>query len=303
MKRIGVVTAGGDAPGLNAALRAIGRSALESGDEVVGILNGWTGLLSPRATGSCAHRTTPASSHSAGTILGGSRTAPLNDEDALHRLVAGTESLRLDALIAIGGDGTLSLARRLAEHGVRMVGVPKTIDFDVDTTEVCIGFDSALATVSSALDHLHTTAASHHRVMVLETMGRDSGWLAALGGLAGGADVVCIPEFEISLDEIAERLVARRRPASCRRSSRSPRAPDPRHRRACGAAGRVRPPAARATGHRRARGRGDGAAHRQRVEGNRARLPPARRVARRDRQGLGGSARRGSGAARARGRA
>lgn len=205
------MTAGGDAPGLNAALRAIGRCALDTGDEVVGILNGWTGLFEEDG-----HRTLCASDYSGivatgGTILGSSRTTPLNDDVSMARLEEGVERLKLDALVAIGGDGTLSLARRLSERGVRVVGVPKTIDFDVDCTEVCIGFDSALSVVSEALDRLHTTAASHHRVMVLETMGRDSGWLAALGGLAGGADVVCIPEFPISLDEVIERLVARRR--------------------------------------------------------------------------------------------
>ena len=145
-----------------------------------------------------------------GTILGSSRTVPLNDDASMSQLVSGVDRLALDALVAIGGDGTLSLARRLSERGVRIVGVPKTIDFDVDYTEVCIGFDSALATVVDALDRLHTTAASHHRVMVLETMGGHSGWLAALGGLAGGADVVCIPEFPIEIAEIASRLIARR---------------------------------------------------------------------------------------------
>jgi len=205
-----VVTAGGDAPGLNAAIRAIGRCALDEGDVVVGVLNGWTGLLEPED-----HRVLGAADLSGilplgGTIIGSSRTPPLDDEGSLHRLIVGVERLELDALITIGGDGTLSLARRLSEAGVRVVGIPKTIDFDVAGTEVCIGFDSALAVVVEALDRLHTTAASHHSVAVLETMGRDTGWLAALGGLAGGADVVCLPEFPVTIDDVAEQLLARR---------------------------------------------------------------------------------------------
>jgi len=208
--RIGVVTAGGDAPGLNAAIRAVGRGALDAGDEVIGILNGWTGLLEDGG-----HKVLDEDDFSGivargGTILGSSRTAPLNDDEGMSRLLAGVQRLGLDALIAIGGDGTLGLARRLSERGVRVVGIPKTIDLDVGNTEVCIGFDSALSIVVDALDRLHTTAASHHRVMVLETMGRDTGWLATLGGLAGGADVVCIPEFPISIEEVAQRLDARR---------------------------------------------------------------------------------------------
>ena len=147
--RIGIVTAGGDAPGLNAAIRAVSRRALDAGDQPVGVCNGWLGLLE---------------------------------------------------------DGTLALAQRVSESGLRVVGVPKTVDNDVPGTEVCIGFDSALAVVVEALDRLHTTAASHHQVMVLETMGRDTGWLAALGALAGGGDVVCLPEFPISIDEVAARV-------------------------------------------------------------------------------------------------
>lgn len=208
--RIGIVTAGGDAPGLNAAIRAIGRSALDAGDVVVGVLNGWMGLLEPDGNRPLAAADLSGILPLGGTILGSSRTLPLNDEESLHRLVEGVDRLALDALITIGGDGTLALARRLSELGVPIVGIPKTIDFDVSGTDVCIGFDSALSVVVEALDRLHTTAASHHNVMVLETMGRDTGWLAALGGLAGGADVVCLPEFPVSMDDVAERLLARR---------------------------------------------------------------------------------------------
>ena len=208
--RIGVVTAGGDAPGLNAAIRAIGRRAMDEGDDVVGILNGWSGLLEPGGHRLLRPRDLAGLLPRGGTILGSSRTPPLTGEASLRRLLDEIERLRLDALIAIGGDGTLSLARRLGDAGVRVVGVPKTIDFDVVGTEVCIGFDSAVAVVVEALDRLHTTAASHHNVMVLETMGRDTGWLAAMGGLAGGADVMCLPEFPVAIDEVAARLLARR---------------------------------------------------------------------------------------------
>lgn len=206
-QRIGVLTAGGDAPGLNAAIRAIVRVALAGGDVPVGILNGWLGLVEDDG-----HRELSTADISGvlplgGTLLGSSRTSPIGELDGL---VDGVARLSLDSLIAIGGDGTLTLAVALAARGVHVVGVPKTIDRDLAHTEVCLGFASALSVVTDALDRLHTTAASHHQVMVLETMGRDSGWLCALGGLAGGADLVCIPEFPRSIDELADRVHERR---------------------------------------------------------------------------------------------
>ncbi len=210
-RRIGIVTAGGDAPGLNAAIRAVARTTIAAGDTPVGILNGWQGLLDPD-DGARDLRAEDLSGilPTGGTLLGSSRTEPLADEVAQASLLDGIERLGLDALVAIGGDGTLALAHQLATHGARVVGIPKTIDRDVAATDVCIGFDSALGVVVEALDRLHTTAASHHQVMVLETMGRDAGWLAALGALAGGADVVCIPEFPTSMDSIASSVSARR---------------------------------------------------------------------------------------------
>lgn len=210
-RRVGIVTAGGDAPGLNAAIRAVARALLAAGDFPVGVLNGWQGLLEEEA-GAIELTIGDLSGilPRGGTVLGSSRTEPLTNEAAQRSLLEGCARLRLDAIVAIGGDGTLALAKRLADGGLRVVGVPKTIDRDVAATDVCIGFDSALAVVVEALDRLHTTAASHHQVMVLETMGRDSGWLAALGGLAGGADVVCIPEFPTSMREIVDHVLARR---------------------------------------------------------------------------------------------
>jgi len=209
--RIGIVTAGGDAPGLNAAIRAVSRRALDAGDQPVGVCNGWLGLLEDGTHRELAEHDLSGLLPVGGTVLGSSRTANLMTPEAVARLSAGAAALRLDALVAIGGDGTLALAQRVSESGLRVVGVPKTVDNDVPGTEVCIGFDSALAVVVEALDRLHTTAASHHQVMVLETMGRDTGWLAALGALAGGGDVVCLPEFPISIDEVDDQLLARRR--------------------------------------------------------------------------------------------
>jgi 6-phosphofructokinase 1 len=208
--RIGILTAGGDAPGLNAAIRAVARRALDGGDTPVGVCNGWLGLLEDGTHRELEEADLSGLLPVGGTVLGSSRTASLGPE-AVARLGTGMDMLRLDALVAIGGDGTLALARELSEAGLRVVGVPKTIDNDVPGTDVCIGFTSALALVVEAVDRLHTTAASHHQVMVLETMGRDTGWLAALGALAGGGDVVCLPEFPISIDEVDERLLERRR--------------------------------------------------------------------------------------------
>src|SRR5438105_1403377 len=145
-----------------------------------------------------------------GTILGSSRTNPLKIENGLDKVRATMEQARLDALVAIGGDDTLSVAARLAESGEPVVGVPKTMDNDLGVTEYCIGFDSAVSVVTEALDRLHTTAASHHRVMVVEVMGRDTGWVAVMGGLAGGADMIIIPEFEVSFDAVVEDVHARR---------------------------------------------------------------------------------------------
>jgi len=145
-----------------------------------------------------------------GTILGSSRTNPLRMEGGLDRVKATVAQAELEALITIGGDDTLSVAARLADAGVPTVGVPKTMDNDLAVTEYCIGFDSAVSVVTEALDRLHTTAASHHRVMVVEVMGRDTGWVAVMGGIAGGADMIIIPEFEVTLDEVVAHLDARR---------------------------------------------------------------------------------------------
>ena len=201
--RIGILTGGGDAPGLNAAIRAVVQRAEAAAADVSGIANGWAGAMKGDArplTATDVYDILPMG----GTILGTSRTNPLKVEggvDTVRRMLRASD---IDALVAIGGDDTLSVARALHEAGVSVVGVPKTIDNDLCATEFCIGFDTAVGIVAEAVDRLHTTASAHHRVMVLEVMGRDTGWVATLGGLAGGADVVLIPEVPVALDEVLE---------------------------------------------------------------------------------------------------
>ena len=209
--RIGILTGGGDAPGLNAAIRAAARSALAAGDSVVGIRNGWAGLSGTGDVVEMSRADFSGILQLGGTILGSSRVNPMKRDGGLEECLGNLRGAGLDGLIAIGGDDTLSVAAWLAGKGAPVVGVPKTMDNDLSVTEYCIGFDSAVRIVTEALDRLHTTAASHHRVMVVEVMGRDTGWVAVMGGLAGGADMIIIPEFPVSLDEVVEHLDARGR--------------------------------------------------------------------------------------------
>ena len=208
--RLGVLTGGGDAPGLNAAIRAVARKALRDGNEVVGVRNGWAGLVQDNGLSVIDPHQVSGVLAVGGTMLGTSRVNPLADEAAMAAVIGHFSQERLDALIAIGGDDTLSVARALSDRGLPVVGVPKTMDNDLQVTEYCIGFDSAVAIVTEALDRLHTTAAAHHRVMVVEVMGRDTGWVAVMGGIAGGADMIVIPEFPVSLQSIAAHLRSRR---------------------------------------------------------------------------------------------
>ncbi|HUY15949.1 MAG TPA: ATP-dependent 6-phosphofructokinase [Acidimicrobiales bacterium] len=203
--RIGVLTAGGDAPGLNAAIRAIGEMALRDGHEVIGIANGWAGLVGDFQGKALTANELRGVIGQGGTLLG---TARFNlDKPAGGReCVLSAIEEHLDALVAIGGDGTHRIASWLAERDAPVVGVPKTLDNDLPGTDYCIGFDTAISIVAESLDRLHTTAASHHRVIVVETMGRSTGWVAALGGLAGGADMIVIPEFPVTMDEIVEHI-------------------------------------------------------------------------------------------------
>lgn len=207
--RIGVLTGGGDVPGLNAAIRAVARRAFQYGWEVYGVKNGWRGMVEGEY-----EKLTPSSVsgilHVGGTILGTTRTNPLKDEAMMQKVFDNFKAMQLDALVAIGGDDTLSVAAALYQRGLATVGIPKTMDNDVAETDYCIGFDTAVTTVADALDKLHTTAFAHHRVMVVEVMGRDAGWVAILGGLAGGADFIMAPEVTISMDDVCAHLKNRR---------------------------------------------------------------------------------------------
>jgi 6-phosphofructokinase 1 len=207
--RIGVLTAGGDAPGLNAAIRAIGGLAMRDGHEVIGIANGWAGLVGEFEGTALSAKDLRGVIGQGGTLLGTARY-DLDQPPGGRECVLAAIEEHLDALIAIGGDGTQQIAYWLAQHGASVVGVPKTLDNDLPGTDYCIGFDTAISIVAESLDRLHTTAASHHRVIVVETMGRATGWVAALGGLAGGADMIVIPEFPITMDEIVEHINMRR---------------------------------------------------------------------------------------------
>ena len=208
--RIGVLTGGGDAPGLNAAIRAVARRCFELGDEPFGIRNGWAGLVGDGDVRPLAPPDVSGILHLGGTILGTSRTNPLKSAEQIDQVLQNVERCRLDAVVPIGGDDTLSVACGLEDRGLRFVGVPKTVDNDIAETDYCIGFDSAVGIVAEALDRLHTTASAHHRVLIAEVMGRDAGWVAVAGGLAGGADFNLIPEVPVDLDAICDHLHRRR---------------------------------------------------------------------------------------------
>jgi phosphofructokinase-like protein len=203
--RLGILTGGGDCPGLNAAIRAVVRKATrEHGAEVVGFLDGWRGAmegdiveLGPDAVQGILHR--------GGSILGSSGANPFF-EGRVHEVHATVKDLGLDAVVAIGGEGTLASAARLAEEGLPVVGVPKTIDNDVPGTDYCIGFQTAVQIATDAIDRLHTTAETHDRLMLVEVMGRASGWIAALAGMAGGADMILVPEQPFDLDAVCTLL-------------------------------------------------------------------------------------------------
>jgi 6-phosphofructokinase 1 len=201
--KVGVLTGGGDCPGLNAVIRAVARRCFSRGHDVVGVREGWRGLvegkfepLGPREISGLLPR--------GGTILGTSRTNPYK-LDSVESVLANFQLEGLDALVAIGGEDTLGVAARLfEEHGFPVVGVPKTIDNDLSATDYTFGFDTAVFICTEAIDRLHTTAESHNRVMVVEVMGRSTGWIAVMSGIAGGADVILIPEHPVSVDEACE---------------------------------------------------------------------------------------------------
>lgn len=219
VKRIGILTAGGDCPGLNAVIRAVVKYASDRyGLEVIGIHDGFGGLLR-HAARKLASADVSDILALGGTILGASnRDNPFRVmvgedryEDRSAEAISTVESLGLDALVCVGGDGTMHIAHDLAAKGVPVVGVPKTIDNDLDGTDQTFGFDTAAAVVADAIVDLHTTAEAHHRVMLVEAMGRYAGWLALAGGVAGGANVILIPEIPFAIDRVVEHLSERRR--------------------------------------------------------------------------------------------
>ncbi len=200
--RIAILTGGGDCPGLNAVIRAaVRRTILSCQGEVLGISDGWAGLIEGRLR-PLDLRSVSGILPKGGTILGTSRTNPFKKELGVERMMENIKSFNIDALIAIGGEDTLGVAARLFEMGVKVVGVPKTIDNDLSGTDYTFGFDTAVNVATEAIDRLHTTAESHNRVMVVEVMGRHTGWIAVEAGIAGGADVVLIPEMLISVDDV-----------------------------------------------------------------------------------------------------
>ncbi len=207
--KVGILTGGGDCPGLNAVIRAAVRKGISIyGFEMIGIKRGWAGLLE-EDTVSLHLDSISGILPRGGTILGTSRTNPAKMENGLQKSIENFKRLKLDALIAIGGEDTLGVANKLFNLGLKVVGVPKTIDNDLSATDYTFGFDTALNIVMEALDRLHTTAESHNRVMVVEVMGRHAGWIAALGGIAGGADVILIPEEPFDIEKICDLIKKR----------------------------------------------------------------------------------------------
>jgi len=208
--RLGILTGGGDCPGLNAVIRAITRKAeTRAGDEVIGFYDAWDGVMEQRFT-EITKSSTRGLLPRGGTILGTRRGSPLDSPDGVERVKAALSTLRIDALIVIGGNGSLTVASMLyQQHGLPIVGVPKTIDNDVVGTDLTFGFQTAVQIATDAIDRLHTTAESHDRVMVVEVMGRDAGWIAMHAGIAGGATAILIPEMPFDIDEVAT-IVSRR---------------------------------------------------------------------------------------------
>jgi len=219
-KRIGVITGGGDCPGLNAVIRAVAKASANRGWQCIGILGGYEGLLEPRRTIPLDYQILSGLLPRGGTILGTanrgrfsakvghgeSRALP---KELLEGVRNGMDALGLSALVCIGGDGTLSIAQQMFEYGIPIVGVPKTIDNDLEGTLFTFGFDSAVSCATDALDRLHTTAESHNRVLVLEVMGRYAGWIALYAGVAGGADVILIPEIPFSYESVCAKIQER----------------------------------------------------------------------------------------------
>jgi phosphofructokinase-like protein len=204
--RIGILTGGGDCPGLNAVIRAVVRKGVNHyGHAIVGYRDGWRGVLENRH----AHLTPDNTSgilHRGGTILGSSRTNPFKEDQGVERVMASLDAEKIDALIAIGGEDTLGVADKLTAEGVNVVGVPKTIDNDLSATDFTFGFNTAVQICTDAIDRLHSTAESHNRVIVVEVMGRHTGWIATYSGIAGGADGILVPERPFDIEAVCEHI-------------------------------------------------------------------------------------------------
>lgn len=213
-KRIGILTGGGDCPGLNAAIRAVAKTAFFQHDaEIIGIKDGYDGLIHNQ-TRKLMWEDVSGILTLGGTILGTTNRAdPFaygeEKKDVSKRVVENFEGLKLDALVCIGGDGTFTVASKLQQMGIPLVGIPKTIDNDLEETDYTIGFDSAVAVATESIDNIHSTAESHHRVMIVEVMGRYVGWLALYAGVAGGGDVILIPEIKFSMEKVCRELERR----------------------------------------------------------------------------------------------
>jgi len=206
--KIGVLTSGGDCPGLNAVIRAITRTADKLNYEVIGIFNGWRGLVDE------SFKTLNLNSvagivNRGGTILGTSRYSPFQEKNGKELLQNRVAKNEFDAIISIGGEGSMHIAQEAFELGINIIGVPKTIDNDISGTDYTFGFDTAVQIATDAIDRLHTTAESHHRIMLLEVMGRHAGWIAMYSGIAGGADVIIIPEQKTKIEEVCDVIKSR----------------------------------------------------------------------------------------------
>ena len=219
-KRVGILTSGGDCPGLNAVIRGVVKSAATHGYEVIGFLKGYEGLVDPVSFIPLTHKNTTGILSQGGTILGSTNKGRFAtragvdnrlelDRDLIEGVKTTVAHLGIEGLICVGGDGSLSVAQQFHEHGIPVVGVPKTIDNDLSSTAFTFGFFSAVFCATDALDRLHTTAASHERVMILEVMGRHAGWIALYAGIAGGGDVILIPEIPWTFDNVCQAIIAR----------------------------------------------------------------------------------------------
>ena len=208
MKKVGVLTGGGDCPGLNAVIRAVVRKSMQYDWQIIGIKNGWKGLINGEME-LLNDYSVSGILPKGGTIIGSSRTNPFKNEEDVKKVLDNIKKFGIDALVAIGGDDTLGVAAKLHKLGIPVVGVPKTIDNDLSATDYTFGFDTAVSIVTQAIDRLHTTAESHHRVIVVEVMGRHAGWIATMAGIAGGADEILIPEEPFTIDEVCKNIEQR----------------------------------------------------------------------------------------------